>query len=88
MRQLALTTLDNPHSPFEDFSAWHAYDVAAGYHTAEFLGRIVAHSDQLSDADQEFAIELAIDECVSENVLGIYKKVERIIPDEETIFNE
>ena len=83
MRQVALTTTDNPFSPFDDFAAWNAYDVAAGYHTAEFLGRIVNDSTDLSDADRELAIEFAVDECVAENVLGIYRKVEREIPDDE-----
>ncbi|MET0785780.1 MAG: hypothetical protein ABWY25_03665 [Paenisporosarcina sp.] len=81
MRKVMLTTIDNPHSPFDDFMAWHSYDVASGYHTAEFLGRIVKDSTQLSEADQDLALEWAVDECVEENVLGIYKKVEKEFPD-------
>lgn len=72
-----LTTIDNPHDPFDDYLAWFAYDTASGYHTPDFLARIVQGSDQLSDVDQELANELAIDEIVRENVLGIYKKVSR-----------
>jgi hypothetical protein len=70
-----LTTIDNPHDPFEDYPAWYSFDVSSGYHTSSFLARIVQSSDQLSEADQELANELAIDEIVKENVLGIYKKV-------------
>lgn len=77
-----LTTIDNPHDPFDEYKAWFAFDVAAGYHTPDFLARIVMDSDQLSDVDQELAIELAIDEIVRENVLGVYKKVSREVQEE------
>lgn len=70
-----LTTIDNPHSPYTDFDAWNAYDIASGYHTMEFLGRIVMTSDQLSEADYDAAVDEAIDEIVLENVSGIYRKV-------------
>jgi len=75
MGKVMLTTVDNPYSPFEQFDEWYVFDITAGYHTASFLGRIVQGSDQLSDADQELALEQAIDEIVSENTLGIYRKV-------------
>lgn len=75
MARHALTTTDNPYNPFTSFQEWYQYDVAAGYHTAAFLARIVRTSDDLSDADQDRAVELAIDEIVRENILGIYKKV-------------
>lgn len=75
MAQHMLTTLDNPYNPFTQFDEWYAYDEAAGYHTSAFLARIVRTSDELSEADQEFEHEAAIDEIVKENVLGIYKKV-------------
>lgn len=70
-----LTTIDNPYSPFDQFIAWNTWDVAAGYQTIEFLGRILIDSDEQSETDQELAIELAIDEIVRENVSGVYKKV-------------
>jgi hypothetical protein len=81
LRKVMLTTVDNPHSPFDNFESWYAYDTAAGYHTAAFLGRIVKDSDQLSETDQDLAVEQAIDEIVSENVLGIYRKIVKEIPD-------
>lgn len=76
-----LTTYDNPHDPFDDYPAWYSYDISSGYHTPSFLARIVKTSHEMSDADQELAIELAIDEIVRENVLGIYRKVTREISD-------
>ncbi len=70
-----LTTVDNPFSPFTEFDQWYAFDRDRGYNTPSFLARIVRTSDELSDADQDAAIEDAIDEIVNENVLGLYKKV-------------
>ena len=80
MLRSRLTTTDNPHDPFDDYPAWFAFDTSSGYHTPSFLARILVSSDQLSEADEELAIEQAIDEIVKENVLGIYRKVTREIP--------
>jgi hypothetical protein len=77
MKRSMLTTVDNPHSPFDNFMAWYMYDVAAGYHTTEFLARILVDSHQLGENDEELARELAIDEVVRENTLGLYRKVEK-----------
>lgn len=71
----ALTTTDNPYSPFDQFDSWYAYDVASGYKTCEFLARITNNSYESSIGDYELAVEQAIDEIVKENVLGIYRKV-------------
>lgn len=70
-----LTTIDNPYDPFTEFDEWDAYDRQAGYNTCGYLARIVRTSDELSEADQEVAIDEAIDEIVELNVLGVYKKV-------------
>jgi len=75
MTRVALTTFDNPHSPFTEFGAWYAFDVASGYFTCSFLARIVRDSDQMSEADEDLAVELAIDEIISENVNGMYRKL-------------
>ena len=80
MLRSRLTTTDNPHDPFDDYPAWFAFDTSSGYYTPSFLARILVSSDQLSEADEELAIEQAIDEIVRENVLGIYRKVTREIP--------
>ncbi len=74
-----LTTVDNPYDPFTQYDEWYAFDYAAGYHTPSFLARIVKTSDELSEADQQLAICDAIDEIVKENVLGVYRKVTRVV---------
>lgn len=70
-----LTTFDNPYSPFTQFDEWFQWDVAAGYHTASFLATVAIYSPELSEVDQEQAIQDAIDEIVRENVSGMHKKV-------------
>ena len=75
MAEAMLTTMDNPFNPFTQYAEWYAYDSTCGYHTSEFLGRIVKFSYELSQADMDAAIDDAIDEIVRENVLGIYVKV-------------
>ncbi len=75
MLESMLTTVDNPHDPFTQFKAWYVYDTSAGHHTLALLGRIVMTSDDMSDADQVLAAELAIDEIVQENVSGLHRKV-------------
>lgn len=71
-----LTTVDNPYDPRTQYDDWNAWDQRTGYHTLALLGRIVRTSDDLSDADQELAIEQAIEEIVKENVSGMHMKVE------------
>lgn len=76
-----LTTVDNPFNPWTDFDAWYSWDEQAGYHTTSFLARITRTSTSLSDADQDLALEFAIEEIVRENVLGLYRKIE--VPEPE-----
>lgn len=80
MIESMLTTIDNPFNPFDDYDSWYNWDTTYGYHTSSFLARVCTTSPDLSDADQSIAIEDAIDEIVSENVLGIYKKISREVP--------
>lgn len=70
-----LTTVDNPWNPFTHWDEWFSYDLHAGYNTPGMLARIAITSDELSDADQDQAIEDAIDEIVRINALGIYRKI-------------
>jgi hypothetical protein len=80
-KKTMLTTVDNPFSPFDEFGAWYTYDVSSGYHTSSFLARILVDSDQLSEPDQDRAMELAIDEIIKENVNGVFKKITKEVDD-------
>ena len=70
-----LTTVDNPYNPHVEFDDWNEYDIRSGHNTLAFLARIVRSSDELSIADQELAIDQAIEEIIRENVSGMYVKI-------------
>ena len=55
----------------------YEYDIAMGYNTSAFLDRVAKISHELSEPDQELAIQNAIDEIVQENVSGMWRKVSR-----------
>ena len=73
----ALTTIDNPFDPFDDFDKWYAFDIAHGYDSCGYLARIARTSDKFSEEDQEREIQRAIDEIVKLNINGMYTKVAR-----------
>jgi hypothetical protein len=77
VKRSMLTTADNPFDPFDDFSSWYQWDVEHGYDSSGYLARILVTSDELSDGDLEDVQEIAIDEIISENLFGVYKKVTR-----------
>lgn len=70
-----LTTVDNPYSPFTQFEEWQAYDEYRGYYTNEYLARITKGGYELSEADDTRAQEMAIEEIVDLNILGVYRRV-------------
>ena len=76
--QHMLTTVDNPFSPFTEFDEWNAYDTSMGHHSSSLLARVAFTSEELSEADQDLAIENAIDEIVTENVSGVHSKVTQV----------
>jgi hypothetical protein len=70
-----LTTVDNPFNPFTRFEEWLSYDTKLGYDTPGMLARITKISNDLSEPDQALAVQSAIDEIVTENVSGMWRKV-------------
>lgn len=76
MKLHMLTTIDNPYNPFTQFDQWYSYDLSHGYDSLGLLARIARTSDDLSEADQVDAIELAIEEIITENVSGLHRSVE------------
>jgi hypothetical protein len=75
MEQQWITTLDNPFDPFTQFDDWFAYDTDHGYNTCSYLDRIANTSNELSDYDNDQAIDVAIDEIMRLNITGMYKRV-------------
>ena len=71
MREAMLSTSDNPYDPFTEFDKWMGYDMAQGYHTPGLLARVAKTSDTLSDADQNLAVDQAIDSIVEMDDTGV-----------------
>ena len=74
-----LTTFDNPFNPFEDIMSWRLYDLEKGYYCSERLGKVVLPllKEDMTQQEENEAIELAIDTIVKNDFLNIYKKVTR-----------
>mgnify|MGYP001779829076 FL=1 len=77
MKQVMLTTIDNPFDPFDQFDSWINFDMEKGYNSCSYLARIAFTSDSLSDAENMQEVERAIDEIIRYDFMNIYKKVVR-----------
>lgn len=78
MTVVMLSLLSNPFDPFSEFDAWYRYDRDEGYDTAGLIDRLVSTSSEISEADQELAVEQAVDSILENpNFSGLYKKVVR-----------
>ena len=75
MRQVMLTTIDNPYDPCSDFANWYNEDMRLGYGTCSYLARIANTSSALSDSENANEIERSIDEIVKYDFNNVYRKV-------------
>ena len=80
----ALTTVDNPYDPFDEFEKWYMFDNDRGYNSCAYLARIARTSDALSPRENTQALEEAIDDIIRLDFMNIYKKVEKEVEPEET----
>ena len=81
MANCALTTIDNPFNPFDQFASWLLFDSEKGYNSCAYLDRIANTSDELTDAENDQEVERAIDEIIKYDPFGIYIKVKRKEPE-------
>ena len=77
LRQCALTTIDNPFNPLDQFDEWFRYDVEKGYYSCSRLDRIMNTSNQMSDEELMIETERAIDEIIYYDDANLYKKVSK-----------
>ena len=80
MREVMLTTTDNPYSPFDQYDLWKRFDESSGYNTESYISRIARISPNMTNEEIEEENERAIDEILLFNLTGSeadYKKVAR-----------
>lgn len=75
--EVMLTTIDNPFNPFDDFTSWFMFDVAKGYNSCSYLGRIAKLTDDMTEQEANAEVERAIDDIIKYDFMGIYKKVRK-----------
>lgn len=80
---VALTTVDNPYNPFDDFEKWFMFDNIKGYGTCSYLARIARTSDALTPQENEQVLETAIDEIIRLDALNMYRKETKEASDQE-----
>lgn len=77
VKEVMLTTFDNPYDPFDDFVSWWMFDIEKGYNTCSLLARIARYSEEFSTIEDKRETEIAIDAIIDNDFLNIYKKVVR-----------
>ena len=75
MREVRLTTIDNPFDVFEEFNQWFLFDIEKGYNSCSYLDRIAKTTDDMTEQEENAEIERAIDEIIKYDFMNIYKKV-------------
>lgn len=75
----ALSTIDNPFNPFDDFVNWFMYDTEHEYNCCGYLARITNDTDEMSELEKIKETERAIDEIIALNPNPIFIKVEKEI---------
>ena len=76
-KECKLSTIDNPFDPFEQFDDWLRFDEDKGYNCCSYLARIAKLTDDMTPNEEDVEIERAIDEILTLNPTGLYKKVTR-----------
>jgi hypothetical protein len=74
----ALTTIDNPFDPIDDYENWFAFDSANHYDCCQLLARFSKSNDEFSVPENISEDERAIDEIVRFDPTNKYKKVKYV----------
>ena len=71
MKEVRVTTIDNPYDPFKEWDQWYFYDLSNGYNTCERLASVSLTSDQFTDEENNEQISEAIDQMIK---IGTFNK--------------
>jgi len=78
-RVVAITTIDNPYDPIDEFDDWYRFDVDNGYNTSQSIARLSSLRTDLSSNEIDSDNEQAIDRLIEIDPLMIYKKIVKIV---------
>lgn len=87
-KEIALSTIDNPWSPFTEYETWLRFDLSHGYNSDAYLARVANMESCRTEEEADAEYERAIDEIVKYNPLGIYIKVSKVDKEIETDLND
>jgi hypothetical protein len=76
-RVVAITTIDNPYDPIDDFEHWYQFDNDKGYYTSSSIARLTTNKTGLTQEEIDLDTERAIDRLIELDPLCIYKKIVR-----------
>ena len=82
-RFVALTTIDNPYDPFEQFTLWYQFDMEKHYNSCAYLARMAKTFPNFSEEENDLQIEEAIDEIIKLDFRKIYKKLVKEVNENE-----
>ena len=77
IKKIAITTIDNPYDPIEQFKDWYLFDIEKGYNSCSLLSRIARLSEQMTDEEIYEETERAIDEIIRYDFMNIWKKIKK-----------
>ena len=81
VKETALTTIDNPYSPFSQFDEWYSYDTEKGYDCCGYLDRMKSvmkeDTTYLSPDSEDEILDNIIDIVVNNDPTGLYVKVQK-----------
>jgi phage-related protein len=76
--ELMLTTIDNPHNPKTQYPQWKDFDSNRGYHTEEYIARLI-NMEEDYDVDDEVTLNRltnkVINDILENDTLQIYRLV-------------
>lgn len=82
-RLVALTTIDNPYDPFEQFASWYQFDMEKHYNSCAYLARMAKIFPNFSEEENDLQIEEAIDKIIKLDFRKIYKKLVKEVNENE-----
>lgn len=75
--ECAVTTVDNPYNPFDNFTQWDLFDKEKGYCSNQKVARLVNFTNDMTEQEMLEENEKAIDKLVALDFTNTFKKVTR-----------